>query len=83
MGQAIKDAVDAVSFDAPDAGAGESGEDYRARLITLQDGNREKALDALGEALVDYITGNLTIVAMAPPGMAGGPLIPVGGEYVS
>ena len=72
LGDELKTAVDGAMFDAPAANPGESGAAYRARLIALQNDNREKALDALAEAIVDHITKNAVVTGVCPS--MGGPL---------
>ena len=67
-GAGLKAAIDAVSFDEPEISADETGEEYRMRLLSLEDGNREKLLDAL----IDYIKANATVTGTCPAG--GGPL---------
>ena len=74
LGDAITDAIEATSFDAPARNAGETDEAYRARLQSLVDDNRQAAMRAVAGAIVDHLTADAVITGLCPPGTAGGPL---------
>ena len=72
---AIINAIDGVDFrEEPDT--------RQAAIDNLPD-TRDKAIEVLAEAIIKHLKNNMQIIAISPPGMAGGPLIPTGGKYIN